>query len=99
MLCAAAFVAGAASALLLPSLTGAVTEVVGTGSLQSANGRLRLGTNTARITGVVAAGATVAWLGPVWPWLSTRRRTPWRPYCSALSGCPSRSVLNAGRDR
>lgn len=64
MVCAGAFVAGAASALLLPSLTGAVTEIVGADSLQSANGRLRLGTNTARITGVVAAGATVAWLGP-----------------------------------
>lgn len=64
MLCAAAFVAGAASALLLPSLTGAVTEIVETDSLQSANGRLRLGTNTARIAGVVAAGGTIAWLGP-----------------------------------
>ncbi|ADB29919.1 major facilitator superfamily MFS_1 [Kribbella flavida DSM 17836] len=64
MLCAAAFVAGAASALLLPSLTGAVVETVPGDSLQKANGLLRLGTNSARISGVVAAGATVAWLGP-----------------------------------
>ncbi|WP_328324926.1 MFS transporter [Kribbella sp. NBC_00382] len=63
-LCAAAFVAGAASALLLPSLTGTVADLVPADSLQSANGRLRLGTNSARIAGVVAAGATVAWLGP-----------------------------------
>lgn len=63
-LCAAAFVAGAASALLLPSLTGTVADLVPADSLQSANGRLRLGTNSARIGGVVVAGAVVAWLGP-----------------------------------
>jgi predicted MFS family arabinose efflux permease len=64
LLCAAAFVAGAASALLLPSLTGTVADLVPADSLQRANGRLRLGTNSARIAGVVAAGAVVVWLGP-----------------------------------
>lgn len=64
LLCAAAFVAGAASALLLPSLTGTVADLVPADSLQRANGQLRLGTNSARIAGVVAAGAVVVWLGP-----------------------------------
>lgn len=64
LLCAAAFVAGAASALLLPSLTGTVADLVPADSLQRANGQLRLGTNSARIAGVVAAGAIVAWVGP-----------------------------------
>lgn len=64
LLCAAAFVAGAASALLLPSLTGTVADLVPADSLQRANGQLRLGTNSARIAGVLAAGAVVAWLGP-----------------------------------
>lgn len=64
LLCAAAFVAGAASALLLPSLTGTVADLVPADSLQRANGQLRLGTNSARIAGVLAAGAIVAWLGP-----------------------------------
>lgn len=64
LLCVAAFVAGAASALLLPSLTGTVADLVPADSLQRANGQLRLGTNSARIAGVLAAGAIVAWLGP-----------------------------------
>jgi len=64
LLCAAAFVAGAASTLLLPSLTGTVADLVPVDSLQRANGQLRLGTNSARIGGVLAAGAIVAWLGP-----------------------------------
>ncbi len=64
VLCAAAFVAGAASALLLPSLTGTVKELVPADDLQRANGQLRLGTNSARVSGLLAAGATVAWLGP-----------------------------------
>lgn len=59
-----AFVAGSASALLFPSLTGTVTQVVPRESLQQANAHLRLGTNAARIAGMVAAGVTVAWLGP-----------------------------------
>ncbi|WP_433004432.1 MFS transporter [Kribbella sp. CA-294648] len=64
LLCTAAFVAGAASALLLPSLTGTVADLVPADSLQRANGQLRLGTNSARIAGVVAAGAVVALVGP-----------------------------------
>lgn len=60
----AAFVAGAASAFLLPSLTGTVKELVPAEALQRANGQLRLGTNSARIGGLLAAGAIVAWLGP-----------------------------------
>ncbi|WBQ08170.1 MFS transporter [Kribbella sp. CA-293567] len=64
LLCVAAFAAGAASALLLPSLTGTVADLVPADSLQRANGQLRLGTNSARIGGVLAAGVVVAWAGP-----------------------------------
>lgn len=64
MLSAAAFVTGVASALLLPSLTGVVTEVVPDDARQRANAQLRIGTNSARIAGLFAAGATVAVLGP-----------------------------------
>ncbi|GAB3818898.1 MFS transporter [Kribbella italica] len=64
MLTGAAFVTGVASALLLPSLTGVMAEVVGEGDRQRANAQLKLGTNCARIAGLFAAGATVALLGP-----------------------------------
>jgi MFS family permease len=65
-LAACAALAGAAAALLLPSLTGVVAEVVPESSRQSANALLRLGTNTASVTGFLAGGAIVALLGPGW---------------------------------
>ncbi|WP_240506079.1 MFS transporter [Thermoactinospora rubra] len=63
-LAACAFVSGTASALLLPSLSGAVAEAAGRDRLQQANGCLRLGANAARVAGLAGAGATVALLGP-----------------------------------
>ncbi len=64
LLVAAAFVAGCASALLLPALTGVVPEVVGREQLRSANALLRLGGNTANIGGIALGGAAVVLLGP-----------------------------------
>jgi MFS family permease len=64
LLTGCAFVAGSASALLLPALTGVVPEVVERDRLQPANALLRLGGNTANIGGIAVAGAAVALLGP-----------------------------------
>jgi predicted MFS family arabinose efflux permease len=58
--------AGAASALLLPSLTGVVAEVVPEPDRQSANGLLRLGTNSAMIAGFLVGGVLIARLGAGW---------------------------------
>jgi MFS family permease len=58
------FLAGSASALLLPALTSVVPEVVDRDRLQPANALLRLGSNTANIAGLAFAGAAVALLGP-----------------------------------
>jgi len=65
-LAACAVLAGAASALLLPSLTGVVAEVVPEPDRQSANSLLRLGTNGATIAGFLVGGLIVARLGPGW---------------------------------
>lgn len=59
-----AVLAGSASALLLPALTGVVPELVDRDQLQSANALLRLGGNAANIGGLVVAGGVVALLGP-----------------------------------
>jgi MFS family permease len=64
LLIGAAFVAGCASALLLPALTGVLPEVVERDGLQPANALLRLGGNAANIGGIAVAGAAVALLGP-----------------------------------
>jgi MFS family permease len=63
LLTGAAVLAGSASALLLPALTGVVPEVVDRDRLQPANALLRLGGNTANIGGLLVAGAVVALLG------------------------------------
>jgi MFS family permease len=59
-----AFVAGSASAMLLPALTGVMPDVVERDHLQAANALLRLGGNAANIGGIAMAGAAVALLGP-----------------------------------
>src|SRR5262245_44507834 len=66
LLVAMAAVAGAATALFFPALTGVVPEVVPAGRLQTANGLLRLAMNLARILGFALAGAAVALLGAGW---------------------------------
>jgi MFS family permease len=64
VLTGSAFLAGVASALLLPALTSVVPDVVPRESLQSANALLRLITNTANLAGLAVAGVAVAALGP-----------------------------------
>jgi MFS family permease len=61
-----AAVAGMATALFFPALTGIVPEVVPVARLQTANGLLRLGMNGARIFGFALAGTAVALLGAGW---------------------------------
>jgi MFS family permease len=66
LLIGAAGIAGMATALFYPALTGVVPEVVPEDRLQSANGILRLGQNVARIGGFAVAGAAVAAVGAGW---------------------------------
>jgi MFS family permease len=63
---AASGLAGMATALFYPALTGVVPEVVASDRLQSANGILRLGQNLARIGGFAVAGGAVAVVGAGW---------------------------------
>jgi MFS family permease len=59
----AAALAGIALALLWPSLTGIIPEVVPAERLQAANGLLQLGTNGSRIAGFALGGTTVVLVG------------------------------------
>lgn len=61
-----AAVTGIALALYYPALTGVVPEVVTDEHLQTANGVLRLGVNSARLIGMAAAGGAVALVGAGW---------------------------------
>jgi MFS family permease len=62
----AAALAGVSVALFYPALTGVVPEVVTPERLQTANGLLRLGTNTSRLLGFGLAGTAVAVIGAGW---------------------------------
>ncbi|MCF2527391.1 MFS transporter [Yinghuangia soli] len=57
---------GLALALYYPALTGVVPDVVAADRLQTANGVLRLGVNSARLLGMALAGVTVAVVGAGW---------------------------------
>ncbi|WP_439680651.1 MFS transporter [Embleya sp. MST-111070] len=57
---------GIALALYYPALTGVVPEIVRDEHLQTANGVLRLGVNSARLLGMAAAGGAVALVGAGW---------------------------------
>ncbi|MGW0658907.1 MFS transporter [Streptodolium elevatio] len=61
-----AAVTGIALALYYPALTGVVPDVVPDEHLQTANGVLRLGVNSARLLGMAAAGGAVALVGSGW---------------------------------
>jgi len=65
-LVAAAVVSGTATATVWPALTGIVPEVVPQEHLQQGNALLALGTNIARVTGLVAGGIVVAAVGGGW---------------------------------
>lgn len=62
----AAAVAGSATAVFLPASGGVLPEIVEPVMLQSANGWLRIGQNTALVTGLFASGLLVAVAGPGW---------------------------------
>jgi predicted MFS family arabinose efflux permease len=66
VLVALSAMAGMATAMFWPALSGIVPEVVAAARLQSANGVLRLGMNGARIGGFAVAGGSVALIGAGW---------------------------------
>jgi predicted MFS family arabinose efflux permease len=66
MMVAFSALAGMATAMYWPAMTGIVPEVVAAERLQSANGVLRLGMNGARIGGFAVAGGCVALIGAGW---------------------------------
>ncbi|MFG1948857.1 MFS transporter [Nonomuraea sp. NPDC048826] len=65
-LAGAAAISGVAVAVLYPSLTGIIPEVVPPDRLQAGNALLGLGANVARMAGAVAGGATVVFVGGGW---------------------------------
>ena len=62
----AAAVAGSATAVFLPASSGVLPEIVEPAMLQAANGWLRIGQNTALVSGLFASGLLVAAVGPGW---------------------------------
>jgi MFS family permease len=66
LLCTSAAVAGLASAMVYPALTGIIPDLVPEQQRQPANSWLAMGAATARLGGLVAGGATVVWLGGGW---------------------------------
>ncbi|WP_326560505.1 MFS transporter [Micromonospora sp. NBC_01796] len=62
-LVAGAALSGVGVAVLFPAILGIVPEVVSADRLQTANGLLRMGTNTARLAGFTLGGTTVVLLG------------------------------------
>ncbi|SHJ33114.1 Predicted arabinose efflux permease, MFS family [Tessaracoccus bendigoensis DSM 12906] len=65
-LCVAAALSGIGIATMMPALTGVIPEVLKPHQLQSGNALLALGANTARIAGLVFAGAIVTLVGGAW---------------------------------
>ena len=65
-LCGAAAFSGIAMAVVWPALTGIIPDVVPSTRLQSANALIGLGSNAARVTGLVASGAVVVFVGAGW---------------------------------
>ncbi|KQZ90431.1 transporter [Phycicoccus sp. Root563] len=65
-LVAAAVLSGTATATVWPALTGIIPEVVPPEHLQQGNALLALGTNIARVSGLVAGGLVVAAVGGGW---------------------------------
>lgn len=64
LLIGCAVLAGAASALLFPALSGVVPDVVAADDLQQANALLALVGNVCRVGGLLLAGAAVVLIGP-----------------------------------
>ncbi|MGC5565518.1 MFS transporter [Streptomyces sp. FR-108] len=65
-MCLLAVLAGTATALFAPAMTGVVPLIVPAARLQQANGVLQMGTNTAMLLGLAVSGVTVAFVGAGW---------------------------------
>ncbi|MEV4170583.1 MFS transporter [Nonomuraea sp. NPDC049709] len=65
-LVAAAALAGVATAITFPALTGIIPEVVPAERLQTGNALLGLGANASRVAGAVLGGGTVVLFGGGW---------------------------------
>ncbi|WP_283139560.1 MFS transporter [Rhizohabitans arisaemae] len=66
VLMGAAALSGVAIAILFPALAGIVPELVPADRLQTANALIGLGTNSARVAGLVLSGGTVVLIGGGW---------------------------------
>ncbi|MDQ1037018.1 MFS family permease [Streptomyces sp. V3I8] len=65
-MCLLAVLAGTATALFAPAMTGVVPSIVPAARLQRANGLLQMATNTSMLLGLALAGVTVAFVGAGW---------------------------------
>ncbi|WP_328318081.1 MFS transporter [Streptomyces sp. NBC_00388] len=65
-MCLLAVVAGTATALFAPAMSGVVPQIVPAARLQQANASLRIGTNGAMLLGLALSGAAVARFGAGW---------------------------------
>lgn len=65
-MCVLAALAGTASALFAPAMSGVVPQIVPTAQLQQANALLRVGMNAAMVLGLALSGVTVAQFGAGW---------------------------------
>jgi predicted MFS family arabinose efflux permease len=61
-----ALVAGLATSMFFPAMTGVVPEIVQDSKLQRANAYLRIGQNVALMLGLSLSGVVVAFVGPGW---------------------------------
>lgn len=66
VMCLLSLMAGTASALFAPAMSGVLPCLVPTAMLQRATGLLRVGTNSSLLLGFALAGIVVSWLGPGW---------------------------------
>lgn len=66
LMAAGAVMAGLATAMFTPAMTGLVPELVDEAQLQAANAAIRLGQNIALMVGLAAAGVVVAVVGAGW---------------------------------
>lgn len=90
-LMALAAVAGIASAVAWPTLTGIIPEVVPAPVLQEGNAVLGLGGNMARVAGLVAGGIVVVAIGAGWALVAAGAAFAFSGYLVARLQLPRRS--------
>jgi MFS family permease len=66
LLCCLAVIAGSATALFSPAMSGVVPELVQPEQRQRANGTIRIGQNIALLAGLGASGVVTAFVGAPW---------------------------------